>query len=113
MPTKIRYDLDIDIIGVSDEEIRNFKGCKNGYCGHHTKQVGSENKYNVLLRTPAGLIFNATISFTRQHDVLSAAPLHEVVMVTSNQTRASVFARLRGLIMRLYQLARSSVRLRG
>jgi hypothetical protein len=49
VPTKIRYDLDVDIRGVSDEEVRQFKSGKKGYDGHHTEQVGSENKYKVRL----------------------------------------------------------------
>ena len=79
VPNKVRHDLDIDIRDVSDEQMRQFKGCKDGYGGHHTVQVGSENKYIVHLTTPAGLVFDATISFSKHHAILLTAATHSSV----------------------------------
>jgi hypothetical protein len=111
---KVQYALDIDIRGVSDEEIKQFKRGKNGYCGHHAKQVGNENKYHVRLKTPVALIFDATITFSRQHNLLaSSSAIGSEVTVTQEKRRPSILKRLANGIMYLYQLARSSVRLRG
>jgi hypothetical protein len=39
-----KYDLDIDIGGVSDEEQRRFQNGQGGYSGHHTINVESNDK---------------------------------------------------------------------
>ena len=110
IPSKIRYDLDIDIRDVSDEVVKQFESCKNGYGGHHTTQVGTENKYLVDLKTPTGLIFDATISFSKHHALLATAPIANNVTVTAATKRACICQKLKAGIVRLYQLARSSVR---
>lgn len=60
-----RYDLDIDIYGVSDEEQLRFKKGERGYSGHHTTKVESErgHKYQVSLCTPDEKIFEGTVCF--------------------------------------------------
>jgi len=62
---KERYDLDIDICGVSDEEKDRFERNQSGYSGHHTTKVESDrgHKYQVSLRTPDGVIFDGTVRF--------------------------------------------------
>jgi hypothetical protein len=58
-----KYDLDIDIGGVSDEEQRRFQNGQGGYSGHHTINVESNDKghaYQVSLRTPDEMIFEGT-----------------------------------------------------
>ncbi|PWT79641.1 MAG: hypothetical protein C5B58_13110 [Acidobacteria bacterium] len=60
-----RYDLDIDIEGVSDQEQRRFEKEKGGYAGHHTTKVDSDRgwKYHVCIHTPAGIVFEGTGCF--------------------------------------------------
>ena len=77
-PHTIRYDLDIDIHGVSDAEVEQFKKCKGGYSGHHTIQVDGKNEYIVYLITPAGLIFDATISFSKHHALARESTVRRV-----------------------------------
>jgi hypothetical protein len=60
-----RYDLDIDIYGVADEEKLRFKYGQGGYSGHHTKKVDSNkgHKYQVSLCTSDEKIFEGTVCF--------------------------------------------------
>jgi hypothetical protein len=97
IPNKIRYDLDIDIRNVSKEQIGQFKDCKNGYGGHHPVPVG-ENKYTVHLTTPAGLVFDATISFSKHHAILLTAAAHSSVTLTRTKRLASIFESLKAAI---------------
>jgi hypothetical protein len=62
---KERYDLDIDIYRVSDEEKRRFKKGERGYSGHHTTKVESDRgrRYQVSLCTPDEKIFEGTVCF--------------------------------------------------
>jgi hypothetical protein len=109
---KIRYDVDIDIIGVSARDERRFKKGRGGYGGHHTMRVKQdENKYDVRITVPAGVVFDATVSFNRRHAIEISAPIPS--KVTVGMTKAGWLAKLISVIMYLYQLARSSVRLRG
>jgi hypothetical protein len=108
--SRIRYDLDIDILDPA--ETNRFKNEKDGYHGHHTIQVGTENKYIVDLKIPVvGLIFDATITFSRHHNLLRTASSDSEVTVTTSKRQPSILEMLKGVIMRSYQLARSSVRL--
>lgn len=63
---KERYDLDIDIDGVSEEERSRFKNGQGGFSGHHTVKVPSDtgHKYQVSLRTPGEMIFEGTVCFS-------------------------------------------------
>jgi hypothetical protein len=58
-------ELDIDIHHPSDAVVDDFKGGKNGYRGHHTKQFDGLNSrtFEVIIKTPEGLIFDGTASF--------------------------------------------------
>lgn len=88
VPRKIQYALDIDITGdVSPQDKKQFKTRKGGYFGHHTKQVGSENKYIVYLTVPTALIFDATVTFSRHHKLLAAAPVGSEVTITPIKTK--------------------------
>ena len=62
---KERYDLDIDIEGVSNEERSRFKNGQGGYSGHHTTEVPSNagRAYHVSLCTPGEMIFEGTVCF--------------------------------------------------
>jgi hypothetical protein len=52
--------------------VDDFKGGKNGYRGHHTKQSDDLNirTFEVIIKTPEGLIFDGTASFTLQRQFL-------------------------------------------
>jgi hypothetical protein len=64
-PGKERFELDIDMEGMSNDEIRKFKGDKCGYSGHHTvSDAPDSHRYQILLKTPNAMIFDATVSFT-------------------------------------------------
>jgi hypothetical protein len=81
-----RYDLDIDIYGVSPQEKRRFKKGERGYSGHHTTKVESDrgHKYQVSLCTPDGKIFEGTVCFN----------LHRKIAVSdhaSTRDQATVF----------------------
>ena len=60
-----RFDLDIDILGKPDD-VWTFKKRQAGYCGHHTKRIFSTKGwgYEVLVKIPSGVIFDATCRFT-------------------------------------------------
>jgi hypothetical protein len=66
-----RYDLDVDIYGVSSEEKRHFKKGERGYSGHHTTKVESDrgHKYQVSLRTPDEKIFEGIVCFNLHRKV--------------------------------------------
>jgi len=63
---KERFDLDVDIDGVSESERRRFRNGKEGYAGHHAVKVQSAtgHAYDVTINTPRGTIFEAAVSFT-------------------------------------------------
>lgn len=60
-----RFELDVDIQGVSKSEKRKFEKCSGGYSGHHTKEipVTEGHAYEVSISTPADKIFDGTVSF--------------------------------------------------
>jgi hypothetical protein len=66
-----RYELDMDIHGVSDQERIRFKHGLGGYSGHHTTKLESNkgHAYQVSLKTPNELIFEGTVCFNllRKH----------------------------------------------
>jgi hypothetical protein len=66
-------ELDIDIHHPSDAVVDDFKGGKNGYRGHHTKQSDDPNSrtFEIIIETPEGLIFDGTASFTLNRQFLS------------------------------------------
>lgn len=112
IPTKIRYDLDVDIRGVPDREIKDFKRGKSGYRGHHTKQIDGQNKYILYLTTPAGLIFDATITFTKHHNLLSEGTVGSSVTLSTTKSLARISTSLSRLFASFCRLARSIMRSR-
>jgi hypothetical protein len=68
---KERYDLDIDIYGVSDEEKLRFKKGEGGFSGHHTSKVESDrgHKYQVSLCTPDEKTFEGTVCFNLLREI--------------------------------------------
>jgi hypothetical protein len=67
-------ELDIDIHHPSDAVVDDFKGGKSGYGGHHTKQSDDVNSrtFEITIKTPEGLIFDGTASFTLHRRFLSS-----------------------------------------
>jgi hypothetical protein len=78
-PGKIeRYDLDIDISGVSSEEARLFKKSTNGYSGHHATRIsGNAWDYEVAIKIPRGAVFEAVVRlrFHRKLEFSETLPL--------------------------------------
>jgi hypothetical protein len=59
-----RTDLDIDIYGVPDEEVKKFRAMKDGYSGHHTNSISNDSHtYDVSIKTPSVPVFDGTVSF--------------------------------------------------
>jgi hypothetical protein len=60
-----RFDLDIDMLGKADD-VWKFRKCRGGYCGHHTNRIFSTKGwgYDLLVKIPSGVIFDATCRFT-------------------------------------------------
>jgi hypothetical protein len=60
-----RYDLDIDLEGVSKQESKKFKHEEGGYSGHHAVQMPSAKgrAYKVAIRAKNQPIFEGTVSF--------------------------------------------------
>ena len=60
-----RYDLDIDLEGVSKRESERFKHAKGGYSGHRPELMPSAvgRAYKVAIRAQNQPIFEATVSF--------------------------------------------------
>lgn len=73
-----RFDLDVDIQGVSKGAKRRFKKGEEGYAGHHTTKIDSDRgwKYEVCIRTPEGLIFEGTVCFNLHRKVGLSETLH-------------------------------------
>jgi hypothetical protein len=100
VPSSIQYDLDIDLIG-APREAKRFKRGEVGYARHHAIRVGTENKYNVCLKIPViGLIFDATITFSRHHALTLGATIGNKVTVDTIVNKESILARLWRAIMR-------------
>jgi hypothetical protein len=114
IPDKIQYAVDIDIVGPSNAEQRRFRNDQNGYSGHHAHQPSDEqNTYEVYIKTPAGLVFDATISFNRQHGLVLPSTTGNVATLNTAKVKAGMLAKIKSAIVKLYQLTRSSVGLRG
>jgi hypothetical protein len=78
---KIKYEVDIDIVGVSKAEQRRFRKRRGGYKGHHTIRVNQDgNKYEVSIATPFGPVFEANVSFNQ----------HGIALTTTNGIIASL-----------------------
>jgi len=58
-------ELDIDITGVTRATARDFKACRNGYCGHHNDRspTPDERIFDVTISTPTGKVFEGQVSF--------------------------------------------------
>jgi len=56
--------LDIDMHGARSA-VRKFKSKKDGYEGHHTSRTTDPDKriFDIKIQTPAGIIFEGTVSF--------------------------------------------------
>jgi hypothetical protein len=61
-----RFDLDIDMVGMSKDEVEKFERGQAGYSGHHTTKIHAPtgHGYEILVKTPNGEVFDATVSFT-------------------------------------------------
>jgi hypothetical protein len=64
-------DLDIDVNGVSDAVVKDFRAGRNGYVGHHTnRSLRPEQRiFEVVITTPAGKAFEGEVSFNVAYSV--------------------------------------------
>jgi hypothetical protein len=57
-----RYDLDVDISGVSPQEARFFKTGTHGHSGHHATRLSPNAwDYQVAVQIPIGVLFEAVV----------------------------------------------------
>jgi hypothetical protein len=58
-------ELDIDIKGVSESLVRDFKDNRNGYLGHHNARAANpdERIFGVEIATPSGRVFKGQVFF--------------------------------------------------
>jgi len=63
--------LDIDMHGASNSAISKFRNNKDG--GHHTNRTTDPDKriFEVKIETPAGVIFDGTVSFSNTYEMIS------------------------------------------
>ena len=56
-------ELDIDIRGVSDDIVRDFRAGRNGYIGHHTDRSPNRAQriFDVEIATPQGRVFKGDV----------------------------------------------------
>jgi hypothetical protein len=96
-----RYDLDIDISGVSIAEQRRFRNEENGYAGHHPKRIASTlaHVYKVSIRTPNdGVIFDGTVSFSVHRKMEFRASMPPFGATVDARVRGSFWARIRATL---------------
>jgi hypothetical protein len=69
--------LDIDMHGASKSAIGDFKNNRNGYSGHHTSRSTDPDKriFDVKIETPAGVIFDGSVSFSNNYELIVATNL--------------------------------------
>jgi hypothetical protein len=66
-PGKSKFELDIDMCSKEKDEVKKFIGGQAGYSGHHAikkTDVSNCHCYEVLIKTPNDVVFEATVSFT-------------------------------------------------
>lgn len=104
-----RYDLDIDIQGVSEAVMRQFKNAEGGYSGHHSTNVptATGRAYQVCIRIPQKMIFDGTVSFSVLRKMeLSATTATMAAIVEmdlrTNGTR-SLWSRIKAFVFRIFQ----------
>lgn len=57
-----RYDLDVDISGVSPQQARFFKTSTHGYSGHHATRLSRNAwEYQIVIQIPTGVLFEAVV----------------------------------------------------
>lgn len=99
-----RYDLDIDIHGVSKEVTHLFKHNKGGYWGGHAKRIPSNTgrAYEVSISTPDGKIFEGTVRL----NLLRRIEFEATVRTNGNLThkkRAVSAIKLSQIVMRQWK----------
>jgi hypothetical protein len=70
-------ELDIDIRGVSDDIVGDFRAKRNGYIGHHTDRSPNRAQriFNVEIATPQSRVFEGDVFFNVAFSVaLTMAP---------------------------------------
>ena len=82
--------LDIDMHGASNSEIRKFKSNEDGFAGHHSRRVTDPDKrlFEIKIETPAGVIFDGTVSFSNTYEVIVAEKAEATVTVDAQVIRA-------------------------
>jgi hypothetical protein len=63
--------IDIDIVGASNSASKRFKAGTGGYAGHHSSRSSDPSKriFDITIRTPNGVIFDGTASFSVTYQV--------------------------------------------
>jgi hypothetical protein len=82
--------LDVDMHGASPSAIRKFKNNKDGYSGHHTSRTADPDKriFDIQIQTPAGMIFDGTVSFANHHIMPINTQLNSSVTCIARVIRA-------------------------
>jgi hypothetical protein len=82
--------LDIDMCGASKSAIRKFKNNMDGFSGHHASRTTASDKrlFDVMIETPAGVIFDGSVSFSNTHEVIVSVQCNSTVTVDAQVIRA-------------------------
>jgi hypothetical protein len=82
--------LDIDMHGASKDEIRKFKGNRDGYSGHHTSRTTDPDKriFDVTIKISGGVIFDGTVSFSNHYEVKLSVGCYAVATADATLIRA-------------------------
>lgn len=83
-------ELDINIEGVSAAIGKDFKARRNGYVGHHTDRspTADQRIFDVEIATPAGMVFEGTVSFNASFHVEVRESLTATVTLDAQVIRA-------------------------
>jgi hypothetical protein len=98
-------ELDIDITGVSDAVVKDFRAGRNGYVGHHTSRSPNANEriFDVEIATPSGRVFKGEVFFNVTFSV--GVTMNAKTGVTANAAviRATRLTQFRNWLKVLWQ----------
>ncbi len=88
-------ELDIDISGVSESIVRDFRAGRNGYLGHHSSKTLNANEriFDVEIATPNGKVFEGDVFFNVTFSVGLTMSVNSGVTVDATVNRATPLAR--------------------
>jgi hypothetical protein len=87
-----QFDLDIDMRNAPVDDIEKFRRGQEGYTGHHsirTTVLTGHHRYEVMIATPRGIVFDATCSFTLHRQISVAIRAEGRVSCDAQVIRAS------------------------